>query len=204
MSHRWTWECPERKKDHIDRNSGEIRRNRYRNQIDFILLRNSNKNLVTNSRSHGNLKTNTDHKLVRMSMSLKLYKCYSKTQTLNTYDTRKLISSNQTKNKYQEKQKELYIQSIDKINNKSPQEIWNAVVGSSIKAANEIIPSEKKKKHKSNSEKIRELSNHQKELKNKINSLNAKHEIRECRRERNKVMKELHRGNRNGRMQKNR
>ena len=51
----------------------------------------------------------------------------------------------------------------------------------------------KTKKHKSNSEKVRELSNHQKELKHKINSLNEKHEIRECGRERNKVMKELHR-----------
>ena len=129
MSHRWTWECPERIKDHIDRRSGEIRRNKYRNQIDFIFLRNSNTNFVTTTRSHGNLRTNTDHKLVRMSMSLKLYKCYNKTQKLNSYDTRKLISSNQTKNKYQEKQNEVYIQSIDKINNKSPQEIWNAVAG---------------------------------------------------------------------------
>ena len=58
---------------------------------------------------------------------------------------------------------------------------------------NEIIPSEKNKKHKSNSEKVRELSNHQRELKDKINSLNEKHEKRECIRERTKVMKELHR-----------
>ena len=46
-----TLECPERIQKHIDSKSGTIRKNPYRNQIDFILIRN-NKNLqINDSRS---------------------------------------------------------------------------------------------------------------------------------------------------------
>ena len=38
MAHRTTWVCPERKEDHQDRH-GNIRRNPYKNQIAYTLIR---------------------------------------------------------------------------------------------------------------------------------------------------------------------
>ena len=38
-SHMNTWECPERITPHNDKNTNTVRRNPYRNQIDYILVR---------------------------------------------------------------------------------------------------------------------------------------------------------------------
>ena len=45
--HITTWECPERIEKHLDSKSGKIRNNPYRNQIDFIMIRNDQNIQVT-------------------------------------------------------------------------------------------------------------------------------------------------------------
>ena len=54
MSHRTTWEMAEQHHQHMDAATKTIRRNRYSNQIDFIMMRTVHKRLVKNARSHGN------------------------------------------------------------------------------------------------------------------------------------------------------
>ena len=73
MAHRTTWICPERVQDHKDKD-GNIRRNPYRNQIDYIITRTQYKALVTDSRSYAGFETSTDHRLVKASFRLEWYK----------------------------------------------------------------------------------------------------------------------------------
>ena len=68
-SHRTTWECPQRKSEHIDTKSGRTRRNPYRNQIDYILIKyNIN---IYDSRSYGGMSTKSDHKPVITELEIK-------------------------------------------------------------------------------------------------------------------------------------
>lgn len=58
------------------------------NQIDFIIIRNSQKNLITNSRSNGGISNNTDHKIVIANVILDGYKTRrSKTKAEPKIDT---------------------------------------------------------------------------------------------------------------------
>ena len=76
MSHRTTWEMPERPNSK-DRN-GEIRRNPYRNQIDYIIIKRRHVSAITNSRSYHNIATQTDHRLVIMNIRFKKITSYLK------------------------------------------------------------------------------------------------------------------------------
>ena len=80
MAHRTTWICPERVQDHKDKD-GNIRRNPYRNQIDYIMTRTQCKTLVTDSRSYAGFETSTDHRLVTASFRLEWYKMIPKKKT---------------------------------------------------------------------------------------------------------------------------
>ena len=68
MYHRTTWTAPDRiTYNHHD---GNPRRNPYRNQIDYVLIKNTFRRLIYNSRSYGGFETNSDHKAVIMNMKL--------------------------------------------------------------------------------------------------------------------------------------
>ncbi len=51
--HRTTWVGPERRKEFKDQKSGELKRNPYRNQIDYVMIRRRDLNFVEDSRSYG-------------------------------------------------------------------------------------------------------------------------------------------------------
>ena len=70
-AHITTWESPERKSDFIDSKSRTTRRNPYRNQVDYVLIKNRRDIKITNSRSYGGIKTKTDHKLVIANIQMK-------------------------------------------------------------------------------------------------------------------------------------
>ena len=63
-SHQTTWQSPIRITEHMDSKSQQPRRNPYRNQIDYILVRNNKNTTVFDSRSYGGLATSSDHKPV--------------------------------------------------------------------------------------------------------------------------------------------
>ena len=70
LAHRSTWIAPEKKNptNHYD---GTSRKNPIRNQIDYIITKISQRCLITNARSYGGCNTYTDHKLVKMTFSIK-------------------------------------------------------------------------------------------------------------------------------------
>ena len=77
MCHRTTWTAPERIIDH-NQHGGNPRRNLCRNQIDYVLIKNTFRQLVPNSPLNGSFETNSDHKAVTMSMKLDWWKIAKK------------------------------------------------------------------------------------------------------------------------------
>ena len=69
LDHRTTWTSLERVNPHLGID-GTVRRNSYRIQIDYIFTKFIHRNLFLDSRSHGNLSTTTDHKLVKVKINL--------------------------------------------------------------------------------------------------------------------------------------
>ena len=65
--HRKTWTGPERRNEFKDK-KGEIRRNPFRNQIDYILIKRKDLPFVRNSHSYGGIGLKTDHKLVKAEL----------------------------------------------------------------------------------------------------------------------------------------
>ena len=53
---------------------GTERRQPIRNQIDYIITNRKYQSFIINSRSYNNLKTETDHRLVKMTIKLDWYK----------------------------------------------------------------------------------------------------------------------------------
>ena len=69
LSHRTTWTSIERNNNHLS-SDGTVRRNPYRNQIDYILTKTLHKKLLLNSRSHSGISTPTDHNPVKTKIKL--------------------------------------------------------------------------------------------------------------------------------------
>ena len=66
-----TWETPFR--NFITSTGGE-RRNPVRNQVGYIATRNQHKCFVTDSRSYGGIRLDTDHKLFKATFKIVLFK----------------------------------------------------------------------------------------------------------------------------------
>eukprot|EP00794_Sanderia_malayensis_P021015 gene21015-23067_t len=120
--HRTTWECPERINPHKDAD-GNVRRNIYRNQIDYVIMKQIHKALVQDSRSYSGLKTQTDHRIVRTKLRLDWHKAYQTKQIKDNIDYDKL-NLPQYKMEYQTK----LINLLEEANqSETPQEIWDII-----------------------------------------------------------------------------
>ena len=102
MCHRTTWTGPERRNEYKYKN-GKIRRNSFRNQTDYILIKRRDSPFVRNSCSYGGIGLNTDHKLVKAELQtewfkMKISKKKGSISIENFKDPRKQV-------KYQEKYK---------------------------------------------------------------------------------------------------
>ena len=73
LGHRTTWTSLECVNPHISVD-GTVRGNSYRNQIGYIITKSIHRNLFLDSRSHGNLSTITDHKLVKAKINLEWWR----------------------------------------------------------------------------------------------------------------------------------
>ena len=69
--HVTTWECPKRINSHTDTRSGKIRNNPYRNQIDYLMIKNSKNITIKDSRSYGGMITKSDHRPVIADINIK-------------------------------------------------------------------------------------------------------------------------------------
>ena len=103
MAHRTTWEIPGPKPG---------RRNPYRYQIDYIIVKNSHRMMITDSRSYSGINTNTDHRLVMAKFNLEWHK-------LKKSNNRRIINIDNLKN---ENKKQEYQEIVrEKLNHKNEQ-----------------------------------------------------------------------------------
>ena len=192
MAHRTTWECPERKENHKDKD-GNIRRNAYRNQIDYVILKQIHKKLLIDSRSYSGTHTNSDHRLVKTTLELKWSLIYQNRKNQERFDVEKLRNP-EVREQYKQEAERIYKSSIPEPPNTpiDPQERWNAIIKASTEAARTTIGKKKKTKKSQNTE-IKRLSQEQMELRNKINNSKDKTKRESLRKERNQKLKEIHR-----------
>ncbi len=191
-AHRTTWVCPERRNEHRTA-QGEIRRNPYRNQIDYVIVKKDHKIMLQDARSYSGIETNTDHRLVKTTMKIEWYKVFEKKNKekklnllkLKTQDIREKYQT-QTKLNYEEREKEK-----DPEEYQTPQEQWNNITNACLTAAKEILGSTERGK-RINDERIQELSEHQKKLRNDMNATSDKEKRNNIRKERNKVLSRIH------------
>ena len=189
LAHVTTWTCPERKNPHNSWD-GTKRRNPYRNQVDYILVRNEDKHLVQNARSYGGTETNSDHKLVIANFDLQHDRTrYTKSNSSNSVprvNIDKLQDLEIRKNYQNELTKQLNEQRVFQ----NCQDQWTHIVKACHQAGKEVL-GEKPKTKKHEDEKLHELSQHQKKIKLDIENTTSKDVRGELRTERNKVMKDI-------------
>ena len=188
-AHISTWTCPQRRQDVTDANSGTPRRNPYRNQIDFVLTRKGNNMQVIDSRSYGGFSCNSDHKPVIAKIKIgwkQNRKLSSKCKKIN-YEVlnQNLNKRQQYQNCLREKLTKLEIST----NN---QEEWDNIVKCTQESAIEIAGYKNKRINFVEDQKIKDLSNEQKELLEKINATNSLSTKEIMKKQRNKILNTIH------------
>ena len=166
MAHHTTWTAPFRK---VTLKNGEERRNPYRNQIDYILVNNKYLRFVTESRSHGGISTDTDHKLVRMKIKLELSKIanntLTKTEKIKTEDFAYQQKCTEYKSHLEELEKDSNIEFLPSNEGK-----WNKIVDICQQSGVSTLGIKEKNKTKNQKQgnDIKELSEKRKHLREKI------------------------------------
>ena len=187
LAHRTTWTSIERTNDHrsVD---GTIRRNPYRNQIDYIITKTMHRALIRDSRSYGGIDTRTDHKLVKTTIDLEWRRMKKKRISApNNFDTDKLHDPETRKVFEQTLHNKLQPQ-----NTESPDETWKRITKSCMDTAKEVLG--KKGKHDYNDEttdELQKLSQIQKKLKNDAESTTDKQKRKMLKQERNRTLNSM-------------
>lgn len=187
-AHITTWQCPLRTQEIIDSNSGTTRKNPYRNQIDYILIRNSNNIQVFDSRSYGGFTCNSDHKPVIAKLLIEWRTKREKKRNNRKINSQGINLSQKSIEQYQKAVKE-NLQKISKTIDL--QKRWNAIKECTTSAAIKVA-GYKGEKRGSASKKIQELSNHQKLLHHKLASVTCQTRKKEIKKKRNKILNEIH------------
>ena len=185
-AHTTTWQCPQRRQEIIDANSGTIRRNPYRNQIDYILTRKSNNLKILDSRSYGGFACNSDHKPVIAKVQLK-WKTNIQKKPTTRINSQEINKTKESLKQYQEQVR----QNMKQNKPSNIQEKWDSIKQSTMDAAIKVTGYKQKQKYTPN-KRIQELSAKQKQLLDKINSTACKHQQKSIKTERNKVLNEIH------------
>ena len=188
LAHRTTWEAPERK--NAKHRNGEPRRNPYRNQIDYVIIRKNHMKIVNDSRSYSNIEVKTDHRLVIMKTKMKMIRPNNNKKIKEDKINFGKLKIQEYKERYQEK----IIERLNgnNIEDENIQEKWNRIVKitkeSALETVGKVVPN---KRNTTNDPEIEILSEEQKELRNKIN-LSKDKEIRiELKKERNRKLNQI-------------
>ena len=187
-SHLTTWECPQRIQQHMDSATNTIRRNPYRNQIDYVLARKSPNITICNSRSYNGIQTKSDHKMVIATFRIKLRydKLHKrKSKTINMHKLNDPAVANLYKTNLEQK-----------FNNRernitSNQSRWIEIVAAIKETTEETIGYVTKHHHENNPE-IKKLSELQKKKHLDMNSINNKEQRLQIKQERNRILNEIH------------
>ena len=175
-AHRTTWTSPETPRGN--------RRNFYRNQIDYILVRKNRAIRVDNARSYGGMTTPSDHKLVMMTCIMKRpYIPKKKYNPQINIENLKGAVADQYRNILDEK-----LRNIPDSNNDIK---WKQIAEVMNETALSVLG--KKPKHRYNvSEEIAQLSEKQKSIRLNIENCLDENRRQRLRRERNEIMREIH------------
>ena len=187
-AHLSTWQCPQRQQEIMDKNSGTIRRNPYRNQIDYILIRKSNNITVHDSRSFGGFTCNSDHKPVISKINLR-WKKTIRTKPRPRINYQGINQSNTSRKDYQNLVKD-NLAKMDKTNN--VQTKWDNIKKCTINAAIKVAGYNTRNNHHRNNKQIEELSKKQKQLHNEITSTRCKNKQKTLKAERNQILNKIH------------
>ena len=125
LSHRTTWTAPYR---NYVTHDGTQRRNPIRNQIDYVITRNRYRRLITDSRSYGGFLTETDHKIVKITVKLEWRNIYQKNENKEKINTQKFHDT-ATQIKYKNKLAEQHI-----AKEITPGQKWKKIVEMSLEA----------------------------------------------------------------------
>ena len=187
LAHVTTWESPYCEVNGAD---GTARRNSYRNQIDYILIRNHSRELVSNSRSHNGLNTFTDHRMVRMTMTLRNYGTKRRLSKRIDYQKLKDLVT-QAEYSFAVEMKMMDREDTRKGEEISHQQRWDDIVEANREAAEEVLGFIGIK-NRSQDPIITRLSLEQKNLGKCLNTENDPTKRDQIRRERNNKLTELH------------
>lgn len=189
LAHRTTWVAPERFNTVKDENGnarpllgpdGRPRRQPFRNQIDYVAVKQEHRRFVTDSRSSGNIKTDTDHKMVKMKMKISWYRLKPAKQDLEKRTNMSNFSSKIKQQQYREK-----VQITVKDDN-TPQEQWNEIIEACTDTSREVMGTKQGKKKVSDPE-IQQLSKQNHQLKCSIDAATTSNRRTELKTERQQV-----------------
>ncbi|XP_071965609.1 uncharacterized protein [Antedon mediterranea] len=188
MSHRTTWVMPVRVKPHNEKD-GTPRRNPYRNQVDYIMIRKRNFNFVTNSRSYSRVDVETDHRIVKTQLRLQYFKMKPK-KKCRIIDVENL-NERTNQEKYQNKVKESL--DTDKLTNVDTFKRWGLIADVCKDAAIHVVGfKETRRANKIQNDEIKKLSQKQKKLRLEINACKQNDDRIKMKKQRNIVLKEIH------------
>lgn len=189
MCHRTTWTAPEKKKA-VKHQDGTIRRNPYRNQIDYIVIKKESLKFVKNSRSYGGISVNTDHKLVKTEIEFEWWKMPKRK---GKRKERINIESLQHPVVQEVYQKELWSK-IDELDVEEqdvcPQMKWNQITKVLKETAKNVLGT-KHPLRRYQSKKVQELSEKQKKIRNDIEATRSKQKRNKLKKERNSLLHQI-------------
>ena len=190
LSHRTTWTCPERRSE-SKHHDGSIRRNPYRNQIDYVLIKNDHRRLIQDSRSYSGTETSSDHKIVITKIKLDWWKIKGTNTMRNKIDIAK-FNEVQKITEYKQaictKIEESEIGNEDQ----STDEKWNTIVNICKEVGTTVLGRRKRKNRYDDCE-IQNLSKSQKQIKLQIESTQNKEKRRSLKKERNILINKIKR-----------
>ena len=187
LAHRTTWKSLERINPHLT-HDGTTRRNPYRNQIDYIIIKNMHKVLIKNSRSYGGISIQTDYKFVKATLKLDWYRMKQQKIKSVTYNIEKLKDPD-IRNTYSvELNKKL---ASYEHQNEKPTISWNRIAIACKETAKHVLGLKHNQHKTSTSIEIRELSSQQKKLKNDAESTTDKTKRLQLKQQRNSVMRQI-------------
>ena len=185
--HRTTWEAPDRINGCIDSKHNEPRRNPYRNQTDYICARIDDNLKITDARSYGGMSCKSDHKLVLVDTQFK-WPYVKEPKKEPAIDNAKL-SDTALRQAYTDETQRLITAMPVASNN---QQRWNNIVEATTTAAKTIL-GVKAKLHTMPNPAVEQLSVEQKKLKLDRDVSIDVDKREELRKERNRLLNEIHR-----------
>ena len=170
------------------------RNNPVRNQIDYCITRRKNMRHITDSRAYSGISTETDHRLVMTKIKLKIKRSKHKNKA-NIKPDIDLLQETEKRQLYAKHVKEGLLKKHETTDHNKAQNLWTHIVETCTNAMNKIKTAKQKQEENTNKH-IHQLSQMQKRLWNNILSTNNKELKKKLRTERNNILRQIRKANR--------